>query len=214
MTDRAPKLVVFDLGRVLVRICDDWRHACEVARVPWPGVERTAEARARIMEAVGHLETAVCDLPAFCERVGPELGLSADEILAVWDAYTRESFPGAAELLDDLRAAGVPTACLSNTNARHWQILTDPAGPNWDALSRLDHRFASHLIPARKPDGPAYEAVERGTGYRGDAIVFFDDLAENIEAAKARRWRAHLVPRCENPIPMIREVLAREGVTG
>jgi len=205
-------LIVFDLGRVLIRICDDWRHACEVAGVTWPGGELTPDRRAMVSAAVHRIEVGACDLAGFCADAAPHLNLPPEDIEKIWNAYTRGPFPGAPELLDDLRAAGIPTACLSNTNARHWELLTDPNDPQSQVLSRLDHRFASHLIPARKPDAPAYAHVEESTGHPPESILFFDDLEENITAAESRGWRSFLIPRCENPIPLIRKILVDRGI--
>ncbi len=205
------ELVCFDLGRVLIRICDGWQHACEVAGVRWTGGTLPAEKRARMMEAVKVLEVGGCGVAEFCAMAAPHLELSAREVEAIWNSYTRGPFDGAVELLDELRDAGVVTACLSNTNARHWEIMSADGDPHSQVLQRLDHRFASHLIAARKPDGPAYGHVERATGAAGSGIIFFDDMTENIEAAKARGWRGHFVERCENPIPWIRSVLCEAG---
>lgn len=205
-------LVVFDLGRVLVRICDGWEHACRVAGVPWPEGRYTPERRAAMHPALHRLEIGQGDVVEFCRAVAPELGLTSQQMEAVWRGYNLGTFPGAGELIDDLRVAGISTACLSNTNSLHWEQLSDPAGPYWDALRRLDHRLASHLIHARKPEPEAYGAVERLAGVAPERIVFFDDLQDNIEAARARGWHAHLIQRCENPIPTMRRILVEERV--
>src|SRR5439155_2426569 len=92
------------------------------------------------------------------------------------------------ELLRDLADADVKTACLSNTNVNHWRIISDPSESAYFPLHRLNWQFASHLVGARKPQTEIYEHVERATGARADRILFFDDLAENIEAAMSRGW--------------------------
>jgi putative hydrolase of the HAD superfamily len=124
------------------------------------------------------------------------------------DKFLYRAFAGGAELVEELNARGVATACLSNTNASHWRIMNDPAEEAHFPLHRLTHRFASHLVRARKPDPAIYEHVERETGIAPPAIVFFDDVVENIEAAIKRGWKARRVdPKSENPIPMIRSEL-------
>lgn len=205
------RLVVFDLGRVLVRICDGWQHAFEVAGVALPR-EIDAGIKARLLERVMRIEVGDGDVVAFCREAAGLVGVSCEAMTSMWRGYTRGPFHGACELLDELSAAGVTTACLSNTNAEHWGVLTDPADPHGPVLARLDHRFASHLVRARKPDAAIYEHLERETGARPADIVFFDDLAENVEAARRRGWAAHVVPVVENPIPGIRRVLIEAGV--
>ena len=65
-----------------------------------------------------------------------------------------------------------------------------------DALQtecRLTHRFASHLCGLCKPDAAIFEHVERTTGVPPSQILFFDDLAENVDAAKSRGWRGYVI---------------------
>ena len=207
------QLVCFDLGRVLVRICDDWLHACAVAGVRAPSVGPDPVARARLHGLVCRVEVADFDHDAFCREAGPVLGLSTTEVSSIWDAYTRGPYPGAVELLDDLNAAGVRTACLSNTNDNHWRLMSDPASHTYFPFDRLTHAFASHLVRLRKPDAAVYAHVEQTAGVPGESIVFFDDLPENVAAAKARGWNAYAVdPTADNPLPQIRRWLADLGV--
>jgi putative hydrolase of the HAD superfamily len=46
--------------------------------------------------------------------------------------------------------------------------------------------FLSSAIGLRKPDAAAYDHVVKAIGVPASRIVFFDDLAENIEGARAR----------------------------
>jgi FMN phosphatase YigB (HAD superfamily) len=206
------RLVCFDLGRVLIRICDGWREACGAAGVEAPAAELTREQWAGLLNLINRIEVGEGGIDEFCAEAGRCLGIDSDVVARVWRHWTLGPYPGAVELLADLRAAGVKTACLSNTNVRHWEVMNDSSDPQFPVLAGLDFRFASHLIRRRKPDERAYEYVERETGVGARAILFFDDLAENIEAANRRGWRGRLVDRCENPVPLIREALRREGV--
>ena len=142
------------------------------------------------------------------------LGLDESDVVATWNAYTRGTYAGVAELLDELGAAGVATACLSNTNATHWQLMGDPASHSHFPFDRLTHAFASHLLRLRKPDEAIYAHVERATGAAGGEIVFFDDVAENVDAA-ARRGLARLSHRPvapDDPLPQVRSRLRAHGV--
>jgi putative hydrolase of the HAD superfamily len=208
----SPRLVVFDLGRVLVRICDGWQHAFERAGVTLPHDVLDAPTRARLLDGVARIETGDTPVSAFCEEVAGHLNLSCDVVTKMWQGYTLGPFEGADQLLTDLAAAGATTACLSNTNSEHWRVLTDPADPHGQVVNRLDHQFASHLVRARKPDPEIYAHVEQATGFAPAQITFFDDLPENVTAARERGWRSHLIERCENPIPAIRKYLLEDNV--
>ena len=206
------RLVCFDLGRVLIRICDGWREACGVAGVEAPAAELSREQWAGLLKLINRIEVGEGGIDDFCAQAARCLGIESDVVARVWRHWTLGPYPGAVELLAELRGRGVKTACLSNTNVRHWEVLNDPADPQYPVLAGLDFRFASHVIRRRKPDEGAYEHVERETGVAGGGILFFDDLPENIEGANRLGWRARLVERCENPVPLIREALRREGL--
>jgi len=206
------RLVVFDLGRVLIRICNNWQHACEVAGVPAPSRQIDDAVRAEVMRFVIENETGRLDHVSFAKSLGAVLGLEYEDVLALSDAYMLGPYEGAAELIDDLRAAGHVTACLSNTNSNHWRIMTDPADPHGQTLARLAHKFASHLIGHRKPQPETFAHVERETGVQPASIVFFDDMPENVAAARQRGWTAHVVEICDNPIPAIRAQLRYDGL--
>lgn len=207
------QLVVFDLGRVVVRICDGWRHACEVAGVRAPARGPDPASMAALQDLICRVEVADMSPGEFCRAAAPVVGLNESDVVAMWNAYTRGTYAGATELLDEIRAAGVATACLSNTNATHWAILGDPAGHSYFPFDRLTHAFASHLLKLRKPDDAIYAQVERQTGVPGNAIVFFDDVAENVEAARRRGWHAyHVDPAPDDPLPQVRARLREHGL--
>jgi putative hydrolase of the HAD superfamily len=202
------QLVIFDLGRVLIRICDGWDQACRRA-----GVEiQLEQLDPSALQVVGSLsrkhEVGQIDLEGFAREASPALGITPDQFRAIATAYLHQAFPGTVELLADLRSSRVATACLSNTNESHWRMMNDPSDAAHIPLDRLNHRFASHLVQARKPDAAIYEHVERETRIAPGSILFFDDVPENVEAAIQRGWNAwHVDPRFENPIPHIREQL-------
>jgi FMN phosphatase YigB (HAD superfamily) len=209
---QSPSLVVFDLGRVLMRICDGWQHACVQAGVPVPEAEMSDPAKAALHDAVVRSEVGELDLAGFCECAAPHLGLSAEHVRRISDVYLVGPYPGATELIDALNAAGVQTACLSNTNVNHWRIMNDPSHGCFLPLGRLTHRFASQLIGLRKPDPRIYEHVERTARVEPRRIQFFDDLPENIVVAQQRGWNAQQIGVDADPIAQARQNLRACGI--
>jgi putative hydrolase of the HAD superfamily len=203
------RLVCFDLGRVLVRICDNWQHAGEVARLPMPLPKLPDPVRAQLTHAVIDSETGRISLDEFCARSGALFGIDPSHIRAVSDIYLLGCYDGVGELLGELTARGFQTACLSNTNENHWQIMFHTGGAAFAPLSRLQHRFGSQIIGCRKPDLRIYEHVERSVKLPGRNIVFFDDLQENVDAARARGWNAELILHDGNPVNQVRQHLSR-----
>lgn len=204
------ELVVFDLGRVLLRICEDWRDACRRAGVTIP-----AEAIEEFLlkESACQHDTGQMRFAEFAASIGPSIGVEADRIMAASRAFLHGAYPGTTELLDELRSRNIATACLSNTNDYHWALMNDPSGAEHIPLDRLTYRFASHLVRARKPGPEIYEHLERETGVPPAGILFFDDIPENVQAAANRGWHAHHVdPKSPDPIAFVRSILRNEGL--
>ena len=207
------RLVIFDLGRVLMRICNDWEEACRRAGINVPRVKLDAAAQGSLHEIACRSDIGAIDIEGFISSAAPVLGLTPTQVRAMSHAFLYGPFAGSVELVEDITRCGVITACLSNTNESHWRIMNDPAEAAHFPLHRLTHRFASHIVGARKPDAAIYEHVERETGVAPSAILFFDDIAENVDAAVKRGWHSyHVDPKSENPIPDIRTELRRRGV--
>jgi FMN phosphatase YigB (HAD superfamily) len=209
------ELVCFDMGRVLIRICNNWREACGVAGITIPHdrpyVDDAAAEPDR--EACRLLDTGRINEQEFARRVAVTRGITPQQVLRAYDVFIREPFPGAVELLDELRSAGMATACLSNSSDGHWRQICDPADPCFFPLDRFTWRFASHLIGVCKPDDAIFEHVERTTGRRPESIAFFDDLETNVAAAARRGWRAHQIRLDQDPIAQARAQLRSIGVS-
>lgn len=213
------QLVIFDLGRVLLRISDDWDHAAQRAGLPnlagLTGDLSTKAARGQnnpLAELFDHFETGRVNVVEFLAGTARETGLGADDIRRVLEAVLIETFPGAIALLDRLSAEPAKTACLSNTNAHHWQMFSDRDHPAYLPVELFDFPLASQIIGHAKPDPRIYRYVEDGTGIAPRNILFFDDLPENTAAADALGWNTVTVERCENPIPAIKRSLVDYGV--
>lgn len=205
------RLVVFDLGRVLVRICRDWQHACERGGLDHLAIDPAQAPKLR--NVLLRAEVGKISADQFYREAAHCMGCSPQQIGQISDAFVVAPYPGAADLLAELSAAGVRTACLSNTNEHHWSILSEPGHRAWLPMDRLDYRFASHLLRARKPDEAIYAHVEQDVGLLPGAILFFDDVRENVEAARRRGWNADWIdPAPDEPIVQIRDSLRRHGV--
>ncbi|MFK0100218.1 HAD family hydrolase [Streptomyces sp. NPDC091040] len=125
------------------------------------------------------------------EQVAARLGLDAPQVEAfmadLWAEYL--GTPN-EELIAYVR--GLRGSCrlgiLSNSfvGARE----RETALYHFDEL--VEHIAYSHEIGVEKPDPRAFEAVCTGLEVRPESCLFIDDLAVNVEAARAVGMKAHL----------------------
>ncbi len=211
-------VVCFDLGGVLIRICESWAEACHAAGLPAPDASSNPGAAERHRSLTALLDTGRISYDDWAAAVSKAYGglYTPDEAKRAHDAISQEEQAGALELVDALNAAGVATACLSNTNDAHWVRLVhrDASGPRkgspeYPGVARLNRHFASHVLGVAKPDPAIYAEFERLAGVRGDRVLFFDDRAENVDAALTMRWRAHRIDPARDPIAQVRDHLRR-----
>ncbi len=110
-------------------------------------------------------------------------------------------------------AAGIATGALSNTSEPHWADLRGPQS-RYPTVARLRHAVASHLARVLKPDVRIYRAFEAASGISGDRVLFFDDLPQNIEAARAVGWHAERIDPTADTAAQLMAALRRHGVLG
>jgi len=217
------QLAVFDLGRVMIRLCNGWKHACERAGVPYrPGFDAMdASLRERLLHLVYLNETGRLNNEQWEQQTAALVEMSPAQVQAISHAWLDGPYPGWDALLDRLDAVGVRTACLSNTNAVHWQMMhgEHPRHPRHPRdvsqrlpLDRLHFRFGSHLIGAHKPEPAIYRHVESQTGVAPESIVFFDDSPPNVEGARQCGWHAHAIDPKGDPAAQVAEHLRGHGV--
>lgn len=216
------RVVCFDLGGVLVRICRSWDQACGQIGLPYraPELLSTEAWRTRRKAVVDDYQLGRLSAAAYHEQLSLALeGLySAAEVERIHEAWTLQEYPGALALVQELnQLARVRTACLSNTNAAHWRrLVSEDGSAEYPSVLALQQHLASHLLGCAKPDAEIYaraQAAFLGTeGGRPEQILFFDDLAENVEAARAHGWTAFQVDHEGDTVRQMRAHLAGVGL--
>ncbi|MEM8836436.1 MAG: HAD-IA family hydrolase [Planctomycetota bacterium] len=189
------RVVIFDLGGVVVKVCRGWNEAAERVGVPRADESRFAlpDLQSSRRELSDAYQRGQIESHEYFERIADATdGLyTPEQVERVHRAWVMEAYDGIAELIDALNALdGIETACLSNTNAAHWDDLKRGAGDGWGAISRLGHPFVSHEVGMVKPHAEIYEAVRAQLGRDASSLIFFDDLEENVRAARDAGWHA------------------------
>ena len=112
-----------------------------------------------------------------------ELEISPDEFLEHFASWPRGPFPGALELIDRVMS-NYRVALLTNCNAIHWDRMAA-------FRDRAHACFSSHLLGLVKPDSLIFERVADELKDNPEAICFFDDSLQNVEAARRIGMRAY-----------------------
>ncbi|MCG8508543.1 MAG: hypothetical protein MI741_04875, partial [Rhodospirillales bacterium] len=140
------ELVIFDIGRVLLRIADNWADAYERAGVVMPG-GMTNEKEQMLHRLGRSYESGRIPVDDYLTQVASATGLSEREIRRIYDAWLVAPYPGIHELIDELKGLSngdsLRTACLSNTNDLHWDYFFGREGPHGLGLEHFDWQFAS-----------------------------------------------------------------------
>ena len=109
-----------------------------------------------------------------------KMELSFEQFKEGWNEILVAPFPQTVGLLHKL-ARRIPLYMLSNSNPMHkdhWEKIYA------DELKPFNHIFVSSDLGHRKPEPEAYLHVAEALNIKLEKIVFFDDLADNVEAAR------------------------------
>ncbi len=186
---RSPiKVICFDIGGVLAHVNLTWAGAMRSA-----GLEPTVAEGGRLEDCHAFidfqnglipLEKYLLDLAEYLQ-IEPRLGLE------VHDGILDRPTEGTLEIVNSLIEYGLKTACLSNTNQPHWEVLTDPIRfPN---IARLQLKRASQIYGVSKPDHKIYRLFESDAEAEPHQILFFEDNYANYQAALDCGWHCALI---------------------
>jgi len=177
----AADALLFDLGRVVLDIDFSQALACWARHAGCR--PETLAARFVCDEGYRRHELGALSDQDYFASLRSMLGISISDadFLEGWNAIFAGEMPGIAPLL--ARAADrIPLYAFSNTNRPHVEYFSEAYA---DLLGHFNEVFLSSSIGLRKPDAEAYDHVVKAIGAPPSRIVFFDDLAENIEGAQA-----------------------------
>ena len=128
-----------------------------------------------------------------------------EDALAVW--LTIEPVVESRELLEKVRAAGVPCYLATNQDIRRGTYMHENLG----YAKILDGAFYSYELGLAKPDPAYFEEIARRLDLPAGDVLFVDDNVANVESARSVGMRAekwHL----DDGVDALREVLGRHGL--
>jgi len=182
-----PKIVVFDLGKVLV----DFDYGIAVRAI----ASHSNTTDERVKDFLLHspllirYETGLLTDQEFFEEIREATGFcrSIEEFGGFFSDIFMPIEP-MVELHARLRKKGFPTYIFSNTN----DLAIRNIRRNFPFFGNFEGYIFSYQHKAMKPDAKLYEVVERDSRCRGGEILYLDDRPENIAAGAARGWQSIL----------------------
>lgn len=214
---RRAELVCFDWGGVILRHCRSWEEACRAgglamrAGVMAPELVHLRRIATRAFQAgrIGEVE--------FFDMLTHATGglYSREECVRLHDAWLLDEYEGMGAVVDEIHSRGIVTALLSNTNQAHWRRgFPERGAADYPTAGKLRHPHASHLLGLAKPQEEIYRAFEDAVGVRGDRVLFFDDLEENLVTARGLGWQTVLVDHTGDTTAQVRRALREAGLVG
>jgi len=182
-----PKIVVFDLGKVLL----DFDYSIAAGRIAARGKILAEEVKRFIDHSplLFRYETGlvtkqqffdeICAMSGFCGELEEFGGFFSDIFVPIEPMVALQA---------ELRAGGIPTYIFSNTN----DLAVSHIRHRFPFFSNFDDYILSYEHGAMKPDARLYQVVEQRSHRQGAEILYLDDRAENIAAGAARGWQVIL----------------------
>jgi 2-haloacid dehalogenase len=184
----APRAVIFDMGNVLI----DWNP--RPALQPLFNTESELEAFFAndwrlIYDAVHDRK----DLPlaecVHCLRhARPDLNGAIDIYVYRWAEFVRGTMDDSIAVVTELANAGVALFGLTNWPAQVWppQRVIRHTRYDFSFLDKFTDVVVSGVEQMRKPQACIYRLALQRFGLDSTQAVFVDDMAANVEAARAQ----------------------------
>ncbi len=194
------RVLLFDLGGVVM----NWTGPREFRKLMDLDISLES-ARDQLVNSasVRAFEAGICSIEEFANSFTQEfdLKISVNEVPDLFASWAGEPYSGVLDVLISLKA-DYRLACLSNTNALHWDYLQEEIG-----LSEVfHHNYASHLIELAKPDPAILEFVLKDMAVAATDVLFFEDTIANIHSADALGFQTCLVDPEVGVLPSLKKL--------
>jgi FMN phosphatase YigB (HAD superfamily) len=174
-----PLALLFDLGGVVIDI--DFHRAFSLWQ-PGSGLSLDEIAKAfKFDSQYQRHERGEIPASEYYDHLALMLQMKNDHarIARGWNSIFVSEISETTAIIRAVRSS-IPCYAFTNTNAAHavaWSGMF-PA-----VVQSFDRIFASHEMGLRKPERAAFDHIAQELGLAAESIVFFDDLAENVQGA-------------------------------
>ena len=174
------RTVIFDLGKVIVDFSFDEAYGRMQAL---SGLARD-EIRSRLFQGalITDFETGRAGPADFLAEVNRRMGTAIEpgDFAELWSSIFHRTPLIPEGLLQKLRGDR-RLVLLSNTNPLHFAMIRE----NYPHIGHFDALVLSHEVGVMKPDEAIYRAAIEQARCAPEECLFFDDIAENVEGARA-----------------------------
>ncbi|WP_338467123.1 HAD-IA family hydrolase [Novosphingobium sp. ZN18A2] len=186
MPDGLPRIVVFDVGRVLVR----WDMRALFSKLV-PDRAELDWVMANVITEEWHFQhDRGRDIGEMVAQRSAEFPGHA-HLVRAWAERFNETVPGPVpgsfELVEQLFARGVPLYAITNFGDALWARFR-PTQPIFDRFRDI---VVSGEEKLAKPDPAIFALAARRFGHEPGEMLFIDDNAANIASAAACGWHVH-----------------------
>ncbi|HEX9902543.1 MAG TPA: HAD family phosphatase [Acidobacteriota bacterium] len=175
------RVVIFDMGKVLVWFDNSifFRKLANLAGLEEDRVREVAHAKLELVRALDRGELTPGE---FKDRVCAALNITIS--YGQFYEYFNDVFTlnlAAVETARRLKTAGYKLALLSNTDSERADFIRN----KFPETQVFDVKIVSYEVKLLKPEPAIFLLTLKRAGATAEECVFIDDMAVNIEAARA-----------------------------
>ncbi|MEZ7812213.1 MAG: HAD family phosphatase [Paracoccaceae bacterium] len=180
-----PKAVIFDIGNVLI----EWEPERFYDNVIGPETRRALFSEVDLTGMNTDIDEGALFKETIYEtaRKNPKWRAEIEMWYDRWIDIASPRIEGSIRLLRLLRDKDIPVFTLTNFGIYSFEY----AQTQYDFLNEFDRYYVSGRLGVVKPDPAIFACVEQDCGLCGAELIFVDDRADNITAARARGWQVH-----------------------
>ena len=180
------KCVLFDIGGVLV----DWHMSWITSEV-----SKRFEINENMLSDVfskhlHNLDSGNVQEKTFWDKIADDVNSHTlkENTESLWNTYFRKNAKPNQDVINlakTIRENSYTMGIISNIEEITHRVVED-----WNVLEHFEHKFMSYQIGFSKPDSRIYEHVIERLPFDPTQMIFIDDKAPNVEAAKRSRINA------------------------
>lgn len=184
--DVKPQAVVFDVGNVLIEWQPERFYDAEIGEERRRAMFQEVDLHSmnERVDRGEHFTNTIYETAEAYPEWRAEIRMWHDR----WIELASPVIDHSVRLMKALQARGVPVFSLTNFGIESYAYATT----HYPFLDQFDRDFISGHMRVTKPDAEIYAKLEATSGLSGDALLFTDDRADNIAAAKQFGWQTHL----------------------